>query len=146
MSYRAYLGAIGMVGALAMSTLCAQAQTPRAGDSVVPGSRPFVVATRVELLAARVPLRLIHSTIGELATVTLEEKPRWRWNSSQGSYPQFVAKMLRAGGDSNARYLGKGKIEITGGPRLLSPSMNRTTDSTSRSRGPPVISILPFPR
>ncbi|OGG53553.1 hypothetical protein A2851_03890 [Candidatus Kaiserbacteria bacterium RIFCSPHIGHO2_01_FULL_53_29] len=81
--------------------------------------REFQVATQDALRAAGVPARFIGKNTGMPITVTFEEMPKNRWDSSQGSFPQYIAETLAAVGDPNAKYLGNGRIQITNGPRQI---------------------------
>ena len=83
------------------------------------GGSPFSVATAKELRAAGIPEKFIERRRGQPITVTFEKHPLRRWSLSQGSYPDFVARVLEALGDTNAVYVGDGEIQISSGPRRV---------------------------
>lgn len=79
----------------------------------------FNIATAEYLTLDGIAADLVRTKQGRAITVSLEEHPTMRWNSSWGSYPKFVADTLRILGDANALYKGHGALQVTGGERVL---------------------------
>lgn len=81
-------------------------------------SGAFEIATREYATARGIPEKFVPAT-ARTTVVQLEESPSSRWDSSWGSYPQFVSDTLYMLGDTEAEYLGAGRMQVTYGPRKV---------------------------
>ncbi len=88
----------------------------RAGDGII--SSAFDISSRQYAIERGIPARLVaHES--QTTTVALEEAPTSRWDPTWGSYPTFVADVLYTLGDSNAEYVGQGRVRVSYGPRKV---------------------------
>lgn len=81
-------------------------------------SAAFEIAGIEYATARGIPARFVSD--GRRTTIVrLEESPSSRWDPSWGPYPQFVSDALYMLGDSEAEYLGEGRMRVSYGPRKV---------------------------